>query len=239
MQNNKSAGTTGTRLANGDAEKSLLRGGEKPAAKGLLRKIIPEAVFSKRGEESGPRHFFKAYAYRIYTSVGVTPLITLATLSMKQKYGLDNVDAAFLLGGIEFVVKPFTYAVFEWGASHVKLGYRNGNGTTPMGLAEKKPAAAVFTKEQKEGWLRHFVKAYGYRIYTSVCVTPLIAVGTLWVRQHYSLDNSHTVLLQSGAEFVVKPFTYALFEYAASHVKPGYRKGAAVPPRTEAEGSGK
>ena len=104
----------------------LLRNGKKtnPNTTSLLRRLKPEEVFSKKPKESGRRHFVKAYAYRIYTSAWVTPVIAMTMLWLKDHYRFSNTKAAFLQGGIEFIVKPFTYALFEWGAAHVKFGYR-------------------------------------------------------------------------------------------------------------------
>ena len=55
-------------------------------------------------------------------------MITYAVLELRSKYHISNGKTAFLQGGVEFIIKPFTYAFFEWAAAHVKSGYANGNG---------------------------------------------------------------------------------------------------------------
>lgn len=105
--------------------------------RGFIRKLEEKGILSKTPKEGAGRNFIKAYGYRIYTSAWVTPIITVATLELKNRYHLNIPEAAFLQGGVEFIVKPFTYALFEWGAAHVKLGYRNnGNGTKVKGAAQ-------------------------------------------------------------------------------------------------------
>lgn len=125
MQTNKQE-VHETSAAHKDVGVSLRIEQKDPDRKSWLRRLGPD-IFSKTPKEKTSRNFFKAYAYRIYTSAWVTPLITVATLSAKSHYNLTIAKTAFLQGGIEFVVKPFTYALFEWGAAHITLGYRNNN----------------------------------------------------------------------------------------------------------------
>lgn len=96
---------------------------------GLLRRMESKGIISKTPKEGRGRHFAKAYAYRLYTSAWVTPLITIGTLAIKDHYHLRNGQAALIQGGMELVVKPFTYALFEWGAAHIRWGYR-ANGAS-------------------------------------------------------------------------------------------------------------
>jgi hypothetical protein len=107
----------------------------------------------------------------------------------------------------------------------LREGAHETSGRTRLGdllRKSKSKVEDVFSKNAKEGWVRHFVKGYGYRIYTGLWVTPIVTLGTLALRSHYHLNNIETVYVQSGVEFVVKPFTYALFEWGAAHIKPGY-----------------
>jgi hypothetical protein len=105
----------------------MLRTDTESAARpeGLLRiqSTAVNKLVSGRAKEKLSRNFAKAYAYRIYTSAWVTPLITVAVLEMREKYHLSIAETALAQGVLEFVFKPFTYALFEWAASHIRLGY--------------------------------------------------------------------------------------------------------------------
>jgi len=150
MMSWKSRPGQSTENKNPDVQNGLLRtdsDAEAPKIRNLLRRrsnLIKDRLMSKKAKEKLSRNFVKAYAYRLYTSAWVTPLITVAVLTLQNKYHLSTLKTAFIQGFVEFLVKPFTYAAFEWGSSHITLGYVNNGKDNPV----KKDASVASAEER-------------------------------------------------------------------------------------------
>ncbi|MHC1597050.1 MAG: DUF2061 domain-containing protein [Methermicoccaceae archaeon] len=70
--------------------------------------------------------------------------------------------------------------------------------------------------KSKETHTRSIAKSLSYRVYSSFLVTPLVS---------YIITHSFTVSISLGlVEFLVKPFTYFLFERVWAHIATGYEE---------------
>ncbi len=70
--------------------------------------------------------------------------------------------------------------------------------------------------EPRETLFRSVSKSLGYRVYSSLVVTPILSYAVT--------QSSSSALNISLGEMVVKPFTYLLFERTASHFGIGYKR---------------
>lgn len=73
--------------------------------------------FYEKTKETYFRSVLKSISYRLYSSFLVTPIIVYIITG--------NFLIGVAVGITEFLVKPFTYFIFERGWSHIKWGYKN------------------------------------------------------------------------------------------------------------------
>jgi len=75
--------------------------------------------------ETHTRSMLKSVSYRVYSSFFVTPLVSYMIT--------HNMAISFAVGTAEFLVKPFTYYIFERFWAHIVFGY----GATKHDLISK------------------------------------------------------------------------------------------------------